>query len=111
MITALLDRRHRRQRPPEVRVSRYAIAEAAVSSDGTRLAYATWDPSRPGGINVVDIDTGVDHSISAAFEDGYVWQDAEFSPAIRRSSATNSWRAPFSRSSACSTLMPSHSRS
>jgi dipeptidyl aminopeptidase/acylaminoacyl peptidase len=64
----------------EIPVSPYAINGAAVSPDGTRLAYATWDPSRPGGINVVDIDAGGDHSISAVFEDGYVWQDAEFSP-------------------------------
>ena len=59
-----------------------AINEPTLSPDGTRLAYATWDPTLPlpGRIRVVDIDAGGDHSITTHDGDGAVWQTPQFSP-------------------------------
>jgi hypothetical protein len=64
----------------QIPVSEYAINEPTVSPDGTRLAYATWEPVVQGRIRVVDIDAGGDHSITTDDTDHYVWQTPSFSP-------------------------------
>jgi hypothetical protein len=64
----------------QIRASEYAINEPTLSSDGTRLAYATWEPVVEGRIRVVDIDAGGDHSITTDNIDHYVWQSPAFSP-------------------------------
>jgi hypothetical protein len=61
-------------------VSEYAINEPTLSADGTRLAYATWEPVVEGRIRVVDIDAGGDHSITTNDTDHFVWQTPAFSP-------------------------------
>lgn len=64
-----------------IQVSEYAINEPTLSPDGTRLAYATWEPtSLPGRIRVVNIDTGSDHALTTDDGDGAVWQSPQFSP-------------------------------
>lgn len=60
--------------------SEYAINEPTLSPDGTRLAYATWDPVVQGRIHVVGIDTGGDHSITPGVGNEFVWQNPWFSP-------------------------------
>jgi Tol biopolymer transport system component len=67
---------HKRQIP----ASKYAINEPTLSPDGTRLAYATWEPGPNGRIRVVDIDTGADSALTPDDVDGYVWQGPQFSP-------------------------------
>jgi WD40 repeat protein len=64
----------------QIPVSEYAINEPTLSPDGTRLAYATWEPVVQGRIRVVDIDAGGDHSITTDETDHYVWQTPAFSP-------------------------------
>lgn len=64
----------------QIAVSKYAINQPTLSSDGTRLAYATWEPVVQGRIRVVDIDAGGDHSITTDDTDHYVWQTPAFSP-------------------------------
>ena len=66
--------------PRPIRVSQYAINEPSLSPDGTKLAYATWEPFVEGRIHVVDIDAGDDHSITTDAQDGYVWLNPQFSP-------------------------------
>jgi Tol biopolymer transport system component len=62
-------------------VSPYAINSPALSPDGTKLAYATWEPDGvQGRIRIVDIDTGGDHTLTPDVYDGYVWQNPWFSP-------------------------------
>ena len=62
-------------------VSQYAINEPALSPDGTRLAYATWEPAGvEGRIRIVDIDTGGDRTLTPGIHDGYAWQNPWFSP-------------------------------
>ena len=67
-------------KPRQIAVSSYAINQPTLSSDGTRLAYATWEPVVEGRIRVVDIDAGGDHSITTDDIDHYVWQTPAFSP-------------------------------
>jgi len=64
----------------QIMVSKYAINEPTLSPDGTRLAYATWEPVVEGRIRVVDIDAGGDHSITTDQTDHIVWQSPAFSP-------------------------------
>ena len=64
----------------QIPVSKYAINEPTLSPDGTRLAYATWEPVVEGRIRVVDIDAGGDHSITTDQTDHLVWQSPAFSP-------------------------------
>jgi Tol biopolymer transport system component len=65
----------------QIAVSTYAINEPTLSPDGTKLAYATWEPTPlPGRIHVVDIDAGGDHSITTDDGDGAIWQTPQFSP-------------------------------
>jgi hypothetical protein len=64
----------------QIPVSKYAINQPTLSPDGTRLAYATWEPVVEGRIRVVDIDAGGDHSITTHETDHYVWQTPAFSP-------------------------------
>jgi tricorn protease-like protein len=67
--------------PRQIPVSPYAINEPTLSADGTKLAYATWEPTvLPGRIRVVDIDSGGDHAITTVDGDGAVWQSPQFSP-------------------------------
>jgi len=62
-------------------VSEYAINTPALSPDGTKLAYATWEPNGiEGRIRIVDIDTGGDRTLTPGNHDGYVWQVPWFSP-------------------------------
>lgn len=62
-------------------VSAYAINEPALSPDGTKLAYATWETDGiEGRIRIVDIDTGGDRTLTPGIHDGYVWQNPWFSP-------------------------------
>ena len=62
-------------------VSPYAINTPALSPDGSRLAYATWEPGGiEGRIRIVDIDTGGDRTLTPNVYDGYVWQGPWFSP-------------------------------
>jgi len=62
-------------------VSPYAINEPALSPDGTKLAYATWEPDGvEGRIRIVDIDTGGDRTLTPGSHDGYVWQNPWFAP-------------------------------
>ena len=61
--------------------SPYAINEPALSPDGTKLAYATWEPDGvEGRIRMVDIDTGGDHTLTPNVFDGSNWQTPWFSP-------------------------------
>ena len=61
--------------------SPYAINEPALSPDGTKLAYATWEPNGvEGRIRIVDIDAGGDRTLTPDVNDGYVWQNPWFSP-------------------------------
>ena len=64
----------------QIPVSKDAINEPTLSPDGTRLAYATWEPVVEGRIRVVDIDAGGDHSITTDETDHFVWQTPAFSP-------------------------------
>jgi hypothetical protein len=64
----------------QIMVSKYAINQPTLSPDGTRLAYATWEPVVEGRIRVVDIDAGGDHSITTDDTDHIVWQSPAFSP-------------------------------
>ena len=59
-----------------------AINEPALSPDGSKLAYATWDSGDGRGerIHVVDIDSHVDHIAIADPANFNVWQGAQFSP-------------------------------
>ena len=62
-------------------VSPYAINTPALSPDGTKLTYATWEPDGiEGRIRSVDIDTGGDRTMTPGIHDGYVWQNPWFSP-------------------------------
>jgi Tol biopolymer transport system component len=64
-----------------IRVSPYAINTPALSPDGTKLAYATWEPNGvEGRIRIVDIDAGGDDTLTPGSHDGYVWQNPWFSP-------------------------------
>jgi RNA polymerase sigma factor (sigma-70 family) len=64
----------------QIPVSKYAINVPTLSPDGTRLAYATWEPVVEGRIRVVDIDAGGDRAITSDDTDHYVWQTPAFSP-------------------------------
>jgi Tol biopolymer transport system component len=65
----------------QIPVSPYAINTPALSPDGTKLAYATWEPDGiEGRIRIVDIDAGGDHTLTPGDHDGYVWQNPWFSP-------------------------------
>jgi len=66
----------------QIPASADAINEAAMSPDGTRLAYATWGSGDGRGehIRVVDIDGGNDRQVSTDGVDHFVWQTAQFSP-------------------------------
>lgn len=67
--------------PRQILVSPYAINEPTLSPDGSKLAYATWEPTAlPGRIRVVDIDNGGDHAITTVDGDGAIWQTPQFSP-------------------------------
>ena len=59
-----------------------AINAPALSPDGSKLAYATWDSGDGRGerIHVVDIDSGLDHIALPDLSDSSVWQGAQFSP-------------------------------
>lgn len=66
--------------PRQILTSKYAINAPAVSPDGTRLAYATWEPVQ-GPIRVVDIDKGGDRPLSTTDVYHYSgWQGPQFSP-------------------------------
>ena len=66
--------------PRQVLVSEYAINEPTLSPDGTRLAYATWEPVA-GPIRVVDIDKGGDRPLATTdVYHTYLWQGPQFSP-------------------------------
>lgn len=65
--------------PRPIPVSPYAIKYPTLSPDGTKLAYATWEPS-PGPIRLVDIDNGGDRPITTNESHTYLWQDPWFSP-------------------------------
>jgi Tol biopolymer transport system component len=58
-----------------------AINEPALSPDGSKLAYSTWDPGAraPGRIRVLDIDRGVDVLVSPEPNQA-TWQTQLFSP-------------------------------
>jgi WD40 repeat protein len=66
----------------QIPASPKAINEPALSSDGTKLAYATWQDGDGSGerIHVVDIDSGLDHLATPDVSDGFLWQGALFSP-------------------------------
>jgi dipeptidyl aminopeptidase/acylaminoacyl peptidase len=59
-----------------------AINDPQFSSDGSKLAYATWGTGDGSGerIHVLDIDTGSDTLATPDADDGYLWQDVLFSP-------------------------------
>jgi Tol biopolymer transport system component len=64
----------------QIPASPYAINEPTLSPDGSRLAYATWEPV-PGPIRIVDIDNGGDRPLATPNEyQTYLWQGAQFSP-------------------------------
>jgi Tol biopolymer transport system component len=65
--------------PRPIPVSKYAINDPRLSPDGTKLAYATWEPS-PGPIRIVDIDKGGDRPLTTNEFQTYLWQDPSFSP-------------------------------
>ncbi len=64
----------------QIPVSEYAINEPTLSPDGKTLAYATWEPGIQGRIRAVDINSGIDRSITTNPADGFVWQSPQFSP-------------------------------
>jgi WD40 repeat protein len=59
-----------------------AINEASLSPDGSKLAYATWGGGSGVGerIHVLDIDAGTEWLATPDVADGFLWQDAVFSP-------------------------------
>jgi Tol biopolymer transport system component len=59
-----------------------SIPGVALSPDGSKLTYATWDDGTGPGerIHVVDIETGDDRIITPDPNDGYLWQNPEFMP-------------------------------
>jgi len=65
--------------PRQIAVSQYAINDPTLSPDGTKLAYATWEPN-PGPVRLVDIDDGGDRPLTTNEFQTYLWQDPSFSP-------------------------------
>lgn len=64
----------------QIAASTYAVNEPTLSPDGSTLAYATWEPGIEGRIRAVDIDADRDRALTSDDNDGYVWQDPQFSP-------------------------------
>lgn len=59
-----------------------AIGDAQFSPDGRKVAYSTWGagagPSER--IHMLELDTGKDTVVTPNLDDGFIWQDAKFSP-------------------------------
>jgi Tol biopolymer transport system component len=66
----------------QIPASTSAINEPALSPDGSKLAYATWDSGDGRGerIHVLDIDAELDRPITTDTAAQLIWQGAQFSP-------------------------------
>ena len=63
-------------------VSPFAINEPALSPDGNRFVYATWDDGlgTGGNLHVFDLDTGEDALVTTVDNDRFLWQAPQFMP-------------------------------
>ena len=61
-------------------VSTSAINDAAISPDGSKLAYTIWETGAEGRTHIIDIDTGIESSVDFAPDFDFVDLSPIFSP-------------------------------
>ena len=84
--------------PSPLPASASAINDAALSADGSRFVYSTWDDGlgTGGNVHVFDLDTREDVLVTKVDNDKFLWQVPQFMP-DGKSILANRWAAdgPF----------------